>query len=35
LPADYAPDKVADLQAKLKDLKRRVAEKSSGNGGNP
>ncbi|HEV2289378.1 MAG TPA: tetratricopeptide repeat protein [Candidatus Acidoferrales bacterium] len=35
LPADYAPDKVADLQAKLKDLKRHVAEKSSGNSGNP
>lgn len=35
LQADYEPGKVADLQAKLKDLKRRVAEKSSGNEGKP
>lgn len=30
LPADYEPGKVADLQNKLKNLKRRVAQRSSG-----
>lgn len=30
LPADYDPDKVADLQNKLKNLKHRVARRSSG-----
>ena len=30
LPADYKPEKVAELQSKLKNLKNRVAQRSSG-----
>lgn len=35
LPADYEPDKVSELQSKLKTLKRRVAQRSPGTTENP